>query len=188
LLKNPARGKNNRAALIAFGTGGEEMKKILLLVICLMVIGCAARDFVPSGYSLSGSSGAAFSVKDMVWVQNATPSRVEKLGINMQTDLKDWGNQLAYGLKYNLKQRGALIDRKAKKKISVQVTHAEVKNKLLRYTAYMECTVKLGNGYAQKFTASHSAQIDEDACSGLLPVVIERIMSNSSVVRYLREA
>jgi hypothetical protein len=164
------------------------MKKTLLLIICLMVTGCAARDFVPAGYSLSGSSGAAFTVKDRVWVHNATPTRVEKLGINMQTDLRDWGNQLAYGLKYSLKQRGAQIDRKAKKKISVQVTHAEVKNKLLKYTAYMECTVKLGNGYSQKFTASHSDQVDADACSGLLPIVIERIMSNSSVVKYLRAA
>jgi len=164
------------------------MKKILLLVICLMVTGCAARDFVPSGYSLSASSGPAFRVKDMVWVHNATPSRVEKMGINLHSDLRDWGNQLAYGLKYNLKHRGAEIDRRAKKKISVQVTHAEVKNKLLKYTAYMECTVKLGNGYSQKFTAYHSAQVDEDACSGLLPIVIERIMSNSSVVRYLSTA
>ena len=162
------------------------MKKILLLVIGLMVTGCAARDFVPSGYSLSGSSGAAFEVTDRVWVYNATPSRVDKLAFNLQTDLRDWGNQLAYGLKYSLKHRGARIDRQAKKKISVQVTHAEVKNKLLRYTAYMECTVKLGNGYWQKITASHSAQVDEDACSGLLPIVIERIMSNSSVVKYLR--
>jgi len=189
LLKKPAKGENNHGAMIVFGARGRgEMKKILLLVICLMVTGCAARELVPSGYSLSGSSGAAFSVKDRVWVHNATPSRVEKLGINLQTDLRDWGNQLAYGLKYSLKQRGAAIDRKAKKKISVQVTHAEVKNKLLRYTAYMECTVKLGNGYSQKITASHSAQVDEDACSGLLPIVIERIMSNSSVVRYLRAA
>ena len=162
------------------------MKKTLLLIMCLMVTGCAVRDFVPRGYSLSASSGAAFSVKDGVWVQNATPSRVEKVGINLRSDLRDWGNQLAYGLKYSLKQRGAEIDRKAKKKISVQVTYAEVRNKLLKYTAYMECTVKLGNGYSQKFTASHSAQVDEDACSGLLPIVIERIMSNSSVVRYLR--
>jgi len=162
------------------------MKKILLLVICLMVTGCAARDFVPSGYSLSGSSGAAFSVEDRVWVDNATPSRVEKVGLNLHSDLRDWGNQLAYGLKYSLKHRGAEIDRRAKKKISVQVTHAEVKNKLLKYTAYMECTVKLGNGYSKKFTAYHNAQVDQDACSGLLPVVIERIMSDSSVVRYLR--
>jgi hypothetical protein len=164
------------------------MKRLLLLVICLMVTGCAARDFVPGGYSLSGSSGAAFTVKDRVWVYNATPTRVEKLGINLQTDLRDWGNQLAYGLKYSLKQRGALIDRTAKKKISVQVTHAEVKNKLLSYTAYMECTVRLGNGYAQKITVYNSAQVDEDACSGLLPIAIERIMSNSSVVKYLRAA
>ena len=151
-----------------------------------MVTGCAARDFVPSGYSLSGSSGAAFSVEDRVWVDNATPSRVEKVGLNLHSDLRDWGNQLAYGLKYSLKHRGAEIDRRAKKKISVQVTHAEVKNKLLKYTAYMECTVKLGNGYSKKFTAYHNAQVDQDACSGLLPVVIERIMSDSSVVRYLR--
>jgi hypothetical protein len=46
----------------------------------------------------------------------------------------------------------------------------------------------LGNGYSQKFTASHSAQVDTDACSGLLPIVIERIISNSSVVRYLSSA
>jgi hypothetical protein len=164
------------------------MKKILLLIICLMVTGCAVRDFVPSGYSLSASSGAAFKVKDRVWVHNATPSRVEKVGFNLHSDLRDWGNQLAYGLKYNLKHRGAEIDRRAKKKISVQVTHAEVKNKLLKYTAYMECTVKLGNGYSKKFSAHHSAQVDKDACSGLLPVVIERIMSNSTVVRYLRSA
>jgi len=164
------------------------MKKILLLVIGLMATGCATRAIVPSGYSLSGSSGAAFTVKDRVWVHNATPSRVDKLGINLHTDLRDWGNQLAYGLKYSLKQRGAQIDRQAKKKISIQVTHAEVKNKLLRYTAYMECTVKLGNGYSKKFTASHSAQVDEDACSGLLPIVIEEIMSNTSVVRYLSAA
>jgi len=164
------------------------MKRILLLILCLMFTGCATRDFVPSGYSLSSYSGAAFKVKDRVWVHNATPSRVEKVGINLHSDLRDWGNQLAYGLKYNLKHRGAEIDRRAKKKISVQVTHAEVKNKLLKYTAYMECTVKLGNGYSQKFTAHHSAQVDEDACSGLLPVVIERIMSNSAVVRYLSAA
>ena len=164
------------------------MKKILLLVICFLVTGCAVRDFVPSGYSLRGSSGAAFSVKDRVWVQNVTPSRVEKVGISLQSDLRDWGKQLAYGLKYSLKRRGAEIDRRARKKISVQVTYAEVKNKLLKYTAYMECTVKLGNGYSQKFTASHSAQVDEDACSGLLPIVIEKIMSNSSVVRYLSSA
>jgi hypothetical protein len=164
------------------------MKKILLLIICVMVTGCAVRDFVPSGYSLSSSSGAAFKVKDRVWVHNATPSRVEKVGFNLHSDLRDWGNQLAYGLKYNLKHRGAEIDRRAKKKISVQVTHAEVKNKVLKYTAYMECTVKLGNGYSQKFTAHHSAQVDKDACSGLLPVVIERIMSNSKVVRYLSTA
>ena len=164
------------------------MKKILFLILCLLVTGCAVRDFVPSGYSLSASSGAAFKVRDRVWVHNGTPSRVEKVGINLHSDLRDWGNQLAYGLKYSLKHRGAEIDRSAKKKISVQVTHAEVKNKLLKYTAYMECTVKLGNGYSQKFTAYHSAQVDEDACSGLLPVVIERIMSNSSVVRYLSSA
>jgi len=164
------------------------MKKILLLIICLIVTGCAVRDFVPSGYSLRASSGAAFTVKDRVWVHNATPNRVEKLGINLHTDLRDWGNQLAYGLKYTLKHRGAEIDRRARKKISVQVTYAEVKNKLLKYTAYMECTVKLGNGYSKKFTAHHSAQVDEDACSGLLPIVIERIMSNSSVVRYLSAA
>jgi hypothetical protein len=162
------------------------MKKILLLIMCFMVAGCAVREFTPAGYSLSRSSGAPFTVKGRVWVHNATPSRVEKLGINLQTDLKDWGNQLAYGLKYNLKHRGAEIDRRAMKKISIQVTHAEVKNKLLTYTAYMECTVKLGNGYSQRFNAHHSDQVDEDACSGLLPVVIERIMSNSSVVRYLR--
>jgi hypothetical protein len=153
-----------------------------------MVTGCAARDFVPAGYSLSGSSGAAFTVKDKVWVHNATPTRVEKLGINMQTDLKDWGNQLAYGLKYSLKQRGAQIDRKAKKKISVRITHAEVRNKILKYTASMECLVWLGNGYSEKITAYHSAQVDADACSGLLPVVIERIMSNPSVIRYLSAA
>lgn len=164
------------------------MKKIVLGVMCSIIVGCAARNFVPSGYYFSGSSGAAFSVKDRVWVHNATPSRVEKLGINMQTDLRDWGKQLAYGLTYSLKQRGAMIDRKANKKISVQVTHAEVKNKLLKYTAYMECTVELGNGYSENITAQHSAQVDEDACSGLLPIVIERIMSNSSVVRYLGAA
>ena len=162
------------------------MKKILLLALCLILTGCAVRDFVPAGYSLKSSSGAAFSVKDRVWVQNATPSRVEKVGINLQSDLRDWGNQLAYGLKYNLKHRGAEIDRRARKKISVQVTHAEVKNKLLTYTAYMECTVQLGNGYSQKFTAHNSAQVDKEACSGLLPVLIERIMSNTTVVRYLR--
>ena len=164
------------------------MKKILLLLIFFTISGCATRNFVPSGYSLSSYSGAAFRVKDRVWVHNSTPSRVEKLGFNLHSDLRDWGNQLAYGLKYSLKHRGAEIDRRAKKKISVQVTHAEVKNKLLKYTAYMECTVKLGNGYSQKFTAYHSAQVDEDACSGLLPVVIERIMSNSKVVRYLSTA
>jgi len=164
------------------------MKKILLLVICLLVTGCAVRDFVPSGYSLRASSGAAFSVKDRVWVHNATPSRVERVGINLQSDLRDWGNQLAYGLKYNLKHKGAEIDRRAKKKISVHVTHAEVKNKLLKYTAYIECTVKLGNGCSQKFTVSNSAHVDEDACSGLLPILIERILSNSSVVRYLSAA
>ena len=164
------------------------MKKIFLLVICIMISGCATRDFVPSGYSLSSYSGAAFRVKDRVWVHNATPSRLEKVGFNLHSDLRDWGNQLAYGLKYSLERRGAEIDRRAKKKISVQVTHAEVKNKLLKYTAYMECTVTLGNGYSQKFTAHHSAQVDEDACSGLLPIVIERIMSNSKVVKYLRTA
>jgi hypothetical protein len=137
---------------------------------------------------MSSSSGAKFAVKQRVWVHNATPSKVEKLGFNLHSDLKDWGSQLAYGLKYNLKHRGAVIDRRARKQISVQVTHAEVKNKLLKYTAYMECTVKLGNGYSKKFTAHHSAQVDKDACSGLLPVVIERIMSNAKVVRYLSAA
>ena len=164
------------------------MKKIVLLLMCLIICCCAARNFVPSGYSLSSCSGAAFRVKDRVWVHNITPSRIEKLGINLHSDLRDWGNQLTYGLKYSLKHRGAEIDRRAKKKISVQVTHAEVKNKLLKYTAYMECTVRLGNGYSQKFTAYHSSQVDEDACSGLLPIVIERIMSNSKVVRYLSTA
>ena len=164
------------------------MKKIVLVVISLLVTGCAVRDFVPSGYSLRGSSGAAFSVKDRVWVQNVTPSRVERVGINLQSDLRDWGNQLAYGLKYSLRRRGAEIDRRAKKKISVQVTYAEVKNKLLKYTAYIECTVKLSNGCSQKFTVSNSAHVDEDACSGLLPILIERILSNSSVVRYLSAA
>jgi hypothetical protein len=80
------------------------------------------------------------------------------------------------------------MDRRARKKISIQVTHAEVKNKVLKYMAYMECTVKLGNGYSKKFSAHHSAQVDKDACSGLLPVVIEKIMSNSAVVRYLTAA
>ena len=164
------------------------MKRLLIIMTCLVVTGCAARDFVPSGYSMSGYSGAAFKVKHRVWVHNATPSRVEKVGINLHSDLRDWGNQLTYGLKYNLEHRGAKIDRRARKKISVHVTHAEVKNKILKYTAYMECTVKLGNGYSQKITAYNSAQVDKDACSGLLPVVIERIMSNPSVVKYFSAA
>jgi hypothetical protein len=54
--------------------------------------------------------------------------------------------------------------------------------------AFMECVVWLGNGYSEKITAYHSAQVDTDACSGLLPVVIGRITSNPSVVSYLSKA
>jgi hypothetical protein len=188
LLEQQGEGEKNHGVMILLGQGGSQMKKILLLITCFLVAGCAVRDFVPSGYSLRASSGTAFRVKDRVWVYNATPSRVEKVSFNLQSDLRDWGNQLVYGLKYSLKHRGAEMDRRARKKISIQVTHAEVKNKLLKYMAYMECTVKLGNGYSKKFTAQHSAQVDKDACSGLLPVVIEKIMSNSAVVRYLTAA
>ncbi|UCE83078.1 MAG: hypothetical protein JSV47_00600 [Deltaproteobacteria bacterium] len=164
------------------------MKRILLIMTCVLITGCATRDFVPSGYSLNTYSGASFTVRDRVWVHNATPSRVEKIGTNLHSDLKDWGQQLAYGLKSNLKTRGARIDRNARKRISVQVTHAEVKNKILKYTAYMECVIWLGSGYSKKITAYHSAQVDEDACSGLMPVVIEKIMSTPSVVKYFRAA
>ena len=155
---------------------------------CVLITGCATRDFVPSGYSLNTYTGASFPVRDRVWVHNATPSRVEKIGTTLHSDLKDWGEQLAYGLESNLKTRGARIDRHARKSISVQVTHAEVKNKILKYTAYMECVIWLGSGYSKKITAYHSAQVDEDACSGLMPVVIEKIMSNPSVVKYFRAA
>ena len=162
------------------------MKRILLIVTCVLIIGCAARDFVPFGYSFSPYSGAKFSVKDRVWVHNATPSKVEKVGTNLYSDLRNWGKHLTYGLERSLPSRGAKIDRNARKKISVQVKHAEVRNKILKYTASMECVVWLGNGYSEKITAYHSALVDEDACSGLLPVVIERIMSNPAVVRYFR--
>ena len=164
------------------------MKRLLLIVTCVLIAGCAARDFVPHGYSFSPYSGAKFSVKDSVWVHNATPSAVEKVGTNLKSDLRDWGKQLTYGLERSLESRGAKIDRKARKKISVRITHAEVRNKILKYTASMECVVWLGNGYSEKITAYHSAQVDTDACSGLLPVVIERIMSSPSVVRYLSAA
>jgi len=164
------------------------MKRLLLIVTCVFVAGCAARDFVPSGYSFSPYSGAKFSVNDRVWVHNATPSMVEKVGTNLNSDLRDWGKQLSYGLERSLECRGATIDRKARKKISVRITHAEVRNKILKYTASMECVVWLGNGYSKKIIAYNSAQVDADACSGLLPVVIERIMSNPSVVRYLSAA
>ena len=162
------------------------MKRILLIVTCVLITGCAARDFVPSGYSFSPYSGAKFSVKDRVWVHNATPSKVQKVGTNLHSDLRNWGKHLTYGLERSLQSRGAKIDRKARKKISVQVKHAEVRNKILKYTASMECVVWLGNGYSEKIIAYHSAPVDEDACSGLLPVVIERIMSNPAVVRYFR--
>ena len=162
------------------------MKRILLIVTCVLITGCAARDFVPFGYSFSPYSGAKFSVKDRVWVHNATPSKVEKVGTNLYSDLRNWGKHLTYGLERSLQSRGAKIDRNARKKISVQVKHAEVRNKILKYTASMECVVWLGNGYSEKITAYHSAPVDEDACSGLLPVVIERIMSNPAVVRYFR--
>jgi hypothetical protein len=161
------------------------MRRLLLIVTCVLITGCAARDFVSSGYSFSPCSGAKFSVKDRVWVHNATPSTVEKIGTNLNSDLRDWGKQLAYGLERSLECRGAKIDRKARNKISVRITHAEVRNKILKYTASMEYVVSLGNGYSEKITAYHSAQVDTDACSGLLPVVIDRIMSNPSVVRYL---
>ena len=164
------------------------MKRLLLIVICVLIAGCAARDFVPSGYSFSPYSGAKFSVNGRVWVHNATPSMVEKVGTNLKSDLRDWGKQLTYGLERSLEYRGATIDRKARKKISVRITHAEVKNKILKYTASMECVVRLGNGYSKKIIAHHSAQVDADACSGLLPVVIETIISNPSVVRYLSAA
>jgi hypothetical protein len=167
---------------------GGQMKRLLLIVTCVFVAGCGGRDFVPSGYSFSPYSGAQFSVKERVWVYNATPSRVERVGTNLNSDLRAWGQQLTYGLERSLECRGAKIDRKAKKKISVRITHAEVRNKILKYTASMECLVWLGNGYSEKITAYHSAQVDADACSGLLPVVIERIMSNPSVVRYLSAA
>ena len=162
------------------------MKRILLIMTCVLIAGCAARDFVPSGYSFSPYSGAKFSVKDRVWVHNATPSKVEKLGTNLYSDLRSWGKHLTYGLERSLQSRGAKIDRNARKKISVQVKHAQVKNKILKYTASMQCVVWLGNGYSEKITAYHSAPVDEDACSGLLPIVIERIISNPVVVRYFR--
>ena len=120
------------------------MKRLLLIVTCVFVAGCAARDFVPSGYSFSPYSGAKFSVNDRVWVHNATPSMVEKVGTNLNSDLRDWGKQLSYGLERSLECRGAKIDRKARKKISVRITHAEVRNKILKYTASMECVVWLG--------------------------------------------
>lgn len=164
------------------------MKRIVLIATCVFLAGCASRGYVPSGYSLSAYSGSAFSVQGRVWVHNATPSRVEKLGSFLHSDLRDWGRQLAYGLEHSLKTRGAKIDRSARKKISVQVTHAEVKNKILKYTAHMECVVSLGNGHAEKITANHSAQVNRDACSGLMPVVIDRILSSPSVVRYLSSA
>ena len=160
------------------------MKRILLILTCVLITGCAARDFVPSGYSFSPYSGAKFSVKDRIWVDNATPSKVEKIGTNLHSDLRNWGKHLTHGLRRSLQSRGATIDNHARKKISVQVKHAEVKNKILKYTASMECVIWLGNGYSEKITAYHSAQVDEDACSGLLPVVIERIMSSPAVVRY----
>jgi hypothetical protein len=164
------------------------MKKLLSIAICLLITACATHNYVPSGYELQAYSGAAFSVKDKVWVHNATPNKVEKVGAFLYSDLRDWGRQLSHGLKYNLKSRGAKINRTAKKKISVQVTHAVVENKILKYTAYMECVVRLGNGYAEKITAYNNAEVDADACSGLIPVVIEKIMSSPSVVRYLRAA
>lgn len=164
------------------------MKRLVLFVACILIAGCAARDFVPSGYSFSPYSGAKFSVNGRVWVHNATPSKVEKVGTNLNSDLRDWGKQLANGLERSLECRGATIDRKARKKISVRVTRAEVRNRILKYTASMECVVWLGNGYSKKIIAQNSAQVDAEACSGLLPIVIERIMSNSSVVRYLRAA
>ena len=162
------------------------MKRILLIVTCVLIAGCAARDFVPSGYSFSSYSGVKFPVKDRVWVHNATPSKVEKIGTNLHSDLRNWGKHLTYGLERSLQSRGAKIDRKARKRISVHVKHAEVKNKILKYTASMECVIWLGNGYSEKITAHNSDQVDEDACSGLLPIVIERIMSNPAVVRYFR--
>jgi hypothetical protein len=161
------------------------MKRIVLLTACVLLAGCASRGYVPSGYSLSAYSGSAFSVPGSVWVYNATPSKVEKLGSFLHSDLRDWGRQLTYGLEHSLKNRGAKIDRTARKKIGIQVTHAEVKNKILKYTAHMECVVSLGNGHAERITAFHSAQVDREACSGLMPVVIDRILSSPSVVRYL---
>ena len=164
------------------------MKRLLLILPCVLIAGCATRDFVPTGYSFSPYSGAKFSVNGRVWVYNATPSMVEKVGTNLKSDLRDWGKQLTYGLERSLECRGATIDRKARKKISVRITHAEVKNKILKYTASMECVVWLGNGYSKKIIAHNNGPVDEEACSGLLPVVIERIMSNPSVVRYLSAA
>jgi hypothetical protein len=161
------------------------MKRIVLIATCALLAGCVSRAYVPSGYSLSAYSGTAFSVEGRVWVQNATPSKVEKLGTFLHSDLRDWGRQLAYGLEHSLKTKGAVIDRRARKKISVQVTHAKVKNKILNYTAYTECLVTLGNGHSEKVTACHSAQVDRDACSGLMPVVIDRILSNPAIVTYL---
>ena len=164
------------------------MKRLLLILTCVLIAGCATRDFVPTRYSFSPYSGAKFSVNSRVWVYNATPSMVEKVGTNLKSDLRDWGKQLTYGLERSLECRGATIDRKARKKISVRITHAEVKNKILKYTASMECVVRLGNGYSKKIIAHNNSTVDEEACSGLLPVVIERIMSNPSVVRYLSAA
>ena len=164
------------------------MKRLLLILTCVLIAGCATRDFVPTGYSFSPYSGAKFSAIGRVWVYNATPSMVEKVGTNLKSDLRDWGKQLTYGLERSLECRGATIDRKARKKISVRITHAEVKNKILKYTASMECVVWLGNGYSKKIIAHNNSTVDEEACSGLLPVVIERIMSNPSVVRYLSAA
>jgi hypothetical protein len=91
----------------------------------------------------------------------------------LKSDLRDWGKQLTYGLERSLETRGAKIDRKAKKKISVRITHVEVRNKILKYRASMECVVWLGNGYSEKITAYHSAQVDAES---------------PSVVRYLSAA
>jgi hypothetical protein len=49
LLEQLGEGENNHGVMILLGQGGSQMKKILLLITCFLVAGCAVRDFVPSG-------------------------------------------------------------------------------------------------------------------------------------------
>ena len=173
----------------------EHMKKSLLLIVLVFLVGCT-HNYSVKPFPIKPELVPAMHVTDSVQILNVQSEGknyvFRRAGSNKWIgDLGDWTENAVDLLKFELKKRNINITEDANKILKIAITEGKLSGEFGGSRCVVKLKVEAGNGYTQIYEGNHlnsspfAQQARYHAGAGAVTRAVTDLLNDRKIIEYL---